>query len=95
MYAWLQQRPQARVHIPALAVEFVPLTREAIRFGARHGALTFGKHGALVPGPLAQAQRGAQTTDLKRSRKRAHFAGRWMARAGDPGTVLSAWGLSV
>jgi hypothetical protein len=95
MYAWLQHRPQARVHIPPLAVEFVAPTREAIRFGGRHGALTFAARGAIIAGPLAKARRGAQTTDLVRCRERAHFTGRWLARAGDPGTVLAAWGLSV
>jgi hypothetical protein len=95
MFAWLQRRPQARVHIPPLAVQFVSPVREAIRLGARHGALTIAAHGGLVAGPLAKPRRGAQTADLLRSRKRAHFVGRWMARAGDPGTVLSAWGLSV
>ncbi len=95
LYAWLQQRPQARVHIPPLAVEFVPMTREAIRFGARHGALTFASHGALNAGQLTKARPNVQTTDVIRCRERAHFTGRWLARAGDPGTVLAAWGLSV
>ena len=95
MYAWLQQRPQARVHIPPLAVEFAPPTREAIRFGARHGVLSFAARGALAAEPLAKASRGAQTTDLVSCREGARFIGRWLARAGDPGTVLSAWGLSV
>ena len=95
MYAWLRQRPEARVHIPPLAVEFVPPTREAIRFGARHGALAFAAGGGLVARPLARVRRGDETTDLARCRKRAHFTGRWLGRAGDPGTALAAWGLSV
>jgi Family of unknown function (DUF6521) len=95
MYAWLQQRPQARVHIPPLAVEFGPVTREAIRFGARRGALTFTACGALNAGRLTKARPRAQTTDVIHCRERAHFTGRWLARAGDPGTVLAAWGLSV
>jgi hypothetical protein len=95
MYAWLQQRPEARVHIPPLAVEFGPMTREAIRFGVRHGALTFAPRGALNAGRLNKARRDAQTSDVIRCRKRARFIGRWFARAGDSGTVLAAWGLSV
>lgn len=96
MYAWLKERPEALVHIPPLAVDFAPLVREAIRFGTRHGALAFAARGALAAGPpLAKARRGAQTADLVRCRSRAHFTGRWLARGGDPGTVLSTWGLSV
>jgi hypothetical protein len=95
MFAWLQRHPQARVHIPPLAVQFVSPVREAVRLGARHGALAFTARGALEPAALSKPARGAQTGDLLRCRSRAHFVGRWMARAGDPGTVLSAWGLSV
>jgi hypothetical protein len=95
MYAWLQQRPEALVHIPPLAVDFAAPVREAIRFGTRHGALAFAPRGAIANGALVKTRRGAQTTDLIRCRQRAHFTGRWLARAGDPGTVLSAWGLSV
>ncbi|MGN6373670.1 MAG: three component ABC system middle component [Solirubrobacteraceae bacterium] len=95
MYTWLQRHPEARVHIPPLAVEFAPPVREAIRFGGRHGALRFASHGALAARPLAKAKRGTQTADLVRCRERAHFTGRWLARAGDPGTVLAAWGLSI
>jgi hypothetical protein len=95
MYAWLKQRPEALVHIPPLAVDFAPPVREAIRFGTRHGALAFAARGAIANRPLAKAPRGAQTTDVIRCRQRARFIGRWLARAGDPGTILSAWGLSV
>ena len=95
MYAWLEQRPQARVQIPPLAAAFAPLVREGIRFAGRHGALAFEERGAIGAGTLAKARRGAQTDDMVRSRDRAHFTGRWLARAGDPGTALAAWGLSV
>lgn len=95
MFTWLQRRPQARVYIPALAVQFVGPVREAIRLGARHDALILSTGGALEPGGLVRPRRGAQTSDLVRCRDRAHFVGRWLARAGDSGTVLSAWGLSV
>jgi hypothetical protein len=95
MFAWLQRHPQARVYIPPLAVQFVAPVREAVRLGARHGAIAFTARGALDPRPLTKPARGAQTGDVLRCRDRAHFVGRWMARAGDPGTVLAAWGLSV
>lgn len=95
MYAWLERRPQARVHIPPLAQQFVPHTREAIRFGAKHGAVTIAPGGSLVANDLNPAARGAQTADLRQCRVKAQFAGRWLARAGDPGTVLAAWGLTI
>lgn len=95
MYTWLDRHPQARVHIPPLAQQFVPLTREAISFGARAGALHFGDAGSLTANALAKPANKTQTSDLRRCRSRAHFTGRWLARAGDPGTILASWGLSI
>ena len=95
MYTWLDRNPQARVHIPPLARQFVPHTREAISFGARAGALEFATAGCLTAIPLARPRRGTQTSDLRRCRDRARFTGRWLARAGDSGTILASWGLSI
>ena len=95
MFAWLDRRPQARVHIPPLARQFVPFTREAIRFAARGGALGFAAGGSLAVLALASPGHNTQTIDLRRCRERARFTGRWLARAGDPGTVLASWGLSI
>jgi hypothetical protein len=95
MYAWLQQEPQARIHIPELATQCVSVTREALRFGARLGALTISVDGSITGVELGRAGRGSQTDDLKECRHKAHFVGRWLARAGDPGTILSSWGLTI
>lgn len=96
VFAWLDRQPQARVHIPPLASQFVPHTREAIRFGVRRGALEFAADGSLAANvALAKPRRKTQTADLRRCRDRAHFVGRWLGRAGDPGTVLASWGLTV
>lgn len=95
VYAWLDSRPQARVHIPPLARQFAPHTREALRFGVLHGALQFTENGSLIPGVLAKPAPNTQTTELRRCRDRARFTGRWLSRAGDTGTILAAWGLSI
>lgn len=95
MYAWLQQHPHVRIHVPELAVQCTGLTREAVRFGSRLGALTLTGGGAITAAELGRAGRGAQTDDVKQCRHKAHFVGRWLARAGDPGTILSSWGLTI
>lgn len=95
MYTWLDRHPQARVHIPPLAQQFVRFTREAIRFGVRGGALQFAAGGALAAVALAPPKHKAETGEVRRCRERARFTGRWLARAGDPGTVLASWGLSI
>lgn len=95
MYAWLEGRPQARVFVPPLARQFVPHTREAIRFGVDHGALKIVSGGSLTATDLKRPAPGSQTADVRRCRSKAQFSGRWLARAGDQGTVLAAWGLTV
>jgi hypothetical protein len=95
MYAWLDRSPQARVHIPPLARQFVPFAREAIRFGVRRGALEFAASGSLVAGALVKPKRNSQTAELRRCRERAQFTGRWLGRAGDTGTILTSWGLAI
>jgi hypothetical protein len=95
MYAWLDRHAEARVHIPTLGRQFAPLTREAIRFGACRGALQFDAGGSLAAVELHRPGPRTQTTELRRCRERARFVGRWVARAGDPGTILASWGLSI
>jgi hypothetical protein len=95
MFTWLDRQPQARVLIPPLARQLVPHTREALRFGAARHAISIGRDGSLTPGELRKPARGAQSDELRRVRDRARFTGRWLARAGDPATILSSWGLSL
>jgi hypothetical protein len=95
MYAWLRDQPQARVHVPPLAVQFVDPLREAIRLGARRGLIGFGVNGDINAHSIGRVRPRSQTADIVRCRDKAHFSGRWLARAGDPGTILASWGLAV
>jgi hypothetical protein len=94
MFTWLGDVPEARVHIPPLATEYATFTREAIHFGAAHGLLDLQPDGAMRAGAIRRSPRGVMTPSLRNSRGSAHFVGRWLARAGDSGTILSAWGVT-
>lgn len=95
VFAWLSEHPAAQVSVASRAREFVPSTQEAIRLGLRQGALTLEQPWGLDAKPLQRAPQSGYARTIQGSRKVAHFAGRWLGRAGDPVTVLSVWGLSV
>jgi hypothetical protein len=94
VFAWLADHPAAQVQIASLAQELAPASREAIRLGIRLNRLVFQPPWGLEPsGDIKSVSSGP--VGIRRSRKMAMFTGRWLGRAGDPGTVLAAWGLSV
>jgi hypothetical protein len=94
MFSWLRDEPLAQIQVVSRAREFAPRTREAIRLGVQAEALELVSQGGIRPGSL---QPNASSRKLRRSQnlKGSFFAGRWFARAGDPGTILAAWGASV
>lgn len=94
LFSWLRDEPLAQIQVVSRAREFAPRTREAIRLGIQVKALSLVGHGAIQadsPHPNASSRRLRGSQNLKGS----FFAGRWFARAGDPGTILAAWGASV
>lgn len=93
--AWMNDFPAARLSVAPLAKSLVPSVQEGIRTGLRHDALELSADGIRASSMLRNSPRGLTGTDVPECRKRAEFVGRWFARAGDPVTVLAAWGLSV
>lgn len=94
VFAWLADHPATQVQIASAAKELAPASREAIRLGLRLNALTLRPPWGLEPGAhMKSVSSGPE--GIRGSRKVAKFTGRWLGRAGDPGTVLAAWGLSV
>lgn len=94
VFAWLADYPAARVRVAALAQELAPASREAIGLGIRLNALVLQPPWGLAPSDKLKAV-SSGPPGIRRSRKVARFTGRWLGRAGDPGTVLAAWGISV
>ncbi|HMJ05768.1 MAG TPA: three component ABC system middle component, partial [Chthoniobacterales bacterium] len=93
--AWVGENPVSRAIIADRARSLVPFTKEAMLFGALHGALRVSGVG-LAP-DLSWAQR--ITSDVPDSEevqscvKRSTFVGRWFGRTGDAETVLALFGV--
>ncbi|MEV4422474.1 three component ABC system middle component [Patulibacter sp. NPDC049589] len=95
MSVWLQRNPTARVDLPSYCRGLSPFVREALLFGTKAGALKIHSGGTIMPIVSLAALGRNGSPEVTRCRKRAHFMGRWIARAGDPVTMLSLWGLTV
>lgn len=94
MFAWLRDQPLAQLQVISRSREFAPRTREAIRLGIQIDALRLASHGGIQPGSIA-TDKSLRALRKSQNLKGSLFAGRWFARAGDPGTILAAWGVSV
>jgi hypothetical protein len=94
MLTWADRNPLGRIQIAPRAKELVPMTREAIRLGARTGALTVSDTGQISAGALRRGP-GARAIREGPNFQASFFLGRWMARVGDPVTTLRIWGLTV
>ena len=93
MHAWLQQSAQVRVRFAERCHNLLPQVREGIGFAAQHGTLR------LCPGAALEVtdqyhgppQRGAAEADT--IRRKAVFAGKWFALAGDVHMIYAMWGV--
>jgi hypothetical protein len=95
MYTWINRYPLARAQIAERSQDLVSATREALRVGANSGLLNLHASGSIAPGSHARGDATARRLRTEPNLKGAYFIGRWLARAGDPVTVLDGWGLSV
>jgi hypothetical protein len=93
---WLDEYPLARAHIAERARMLVPFTKDALVFGGVHKLLAF--RGDTVVSDLrweksiARTLKGSSPEVLSCARQ-SEFVGRWLARAGDPGTVMALLGV--
>lgn len=93
--AWLQEHPDVLIGYPERARALAPFVREGLLFAARHGAL-HAQVGHLALGNVQQLPSSAMSTtteDFRDCTKRSLFVGRWIALAGDVGTVMTLWGV--
>lgn len=90
---WVSRHPILRAGMPLRALALVEPVREGLRFGLRHGLLTAEDGGALRQGP--PSLRPPDAGDLRQVLRKATFAGRWVSRAEEPGTVFALFGITV
>ena len=94
MHAWLQSHEELRITFADRARDLVPITRQALLFGAQHGLLSITREEGVMPGGRAVA-RGRWPADAEMAAcwKEAHFLGRWLTRSGTPTTTYVLWGI--
>jgi len=68
-------------------------------FAVAHGALAVEENGGLVIGknrvPATERKTELFTSEARACLDRAGFLGRWLATAGTPATILSAWSIAL
>jgi hypothetical protein len=85
---WISRQPVLRAGFPERAAAMVPLTREGLRFGLRHGLITTADGGIR-----GTATRTAPPGDLRVLVGKAGLVGRWLAKTEQPSTVFALLGV--
>jgi hypothetical protein len=95
---WLQENREQLVGFSARVAQLKPFSQEAIMFAIAHEALSVGDGGGLTLGkrkvPTTEKRTALFTAEARECVDRAGFLGRWLATAGSPATILSAWGIA-
>ena len=94
MHTWLQQNAQVRIHFAERCRNLLPQVREAIGFAAQHEVLRLCAGAGLETTEQYHApSRQAATAEADAIRRKAVFAGKWFASAGDIHMIYAMWGI--
>jgi hypothetical protein len=95
---WVQENREQLVNFAVRVQMLRPITTEAMLFGTQHGTLAIADSGGVVIGTQRQSpterRTGLFTDEARECVERAGFLGRWLAAAGTPATIYSAWGIA-
>lgn len=94
--AWLSVHPSALVGFPDRAKAIMPLVRQSIAVATSSGLISIAGHRLAPELNVRKLNRYASqsaTPEVADCIKKAHFAGRWFAAAGDYTTVMALWGV--
>ena len=93
---WLYGRGDLRLRIVERAPALSPFVRESLVFGLQEGVLKLSDNGRLLPGSAAPHERDLRAFGSEETNScidRARFVGRWLARSGEPATIMGMWGV--
>ena len=95
MAGWMAENGPALALVANRTLQLRPISREAMMFLIRVGALVISEEGVAVgERPLRPAARAAATTpETDAMRRSAALVGRWFAQQPSPGSVLQAMGV--
>jgi hypothetical protein len=95
---WIQEHREELVNFAGRVQSLRAITREAILFGMQSETLAVADSGGFAIGerrvPATEKRTGLFTDEARECVERAGFLGRWLAAAGTPATVYSAWGIA-
>lgn len=99
LFPWLENNRDVRVGFADRARNLTPYVREAFRYAVARGAICFEDGGVVITGPkrasLTPAAVDETTTEVRDTVDAVRKIARWFAAAGDPPTILAAWGIGV
>ena len=95
---WIQDHPLERSAVAKGVGILRPYVREALLFGAQHGALLM--QGRRVASEPCAAKRITSylkhsSADVRDCAGQAHFVGRWLHKGGTPSTVMAMLGVQA
>ncbi|WP_434056130.1 three component ABC system middle component [Roseibium sp.] len=95
LLAWLNRYPELRLNLGARLDASLDVVTASLRLGLMSNALELLEKGAIGLGskPPIKAPITRLPTEPKKAIKRAERLGRWMGKAGSPGSVFSAFGV--
>lgn len=94
MLAWLAEQPESRVGLHDRILAMCTYVREALLFACLQEILELdGLYITAADKPRGFAKLHRSSDEVSDCLKRAHFVGRWFARAGNPTTVMASWGV--
>jgi len=95
---WVQEHREQLVNFSGRVQSLRPITREALLFGAQNETLAVVGSGGIAIGArrlsATEKRTGLFTDEARECVERAGFLGRWLAAAGTPATIYSAWGIA-
>jgi len=95
---WIQEHREQLVNFSGRVQSLRAITREAILFGTQNETLTVAGSGGIAIGArrltATDRRTGLFTDEARECVDRAGFLGRWLAAAGTPATIYSAWGIA-
>lgn len=96
---WLENNPDVRVGFSDRARDLTPYIREAVHFSITHQAICLNSGGVITTGPkrVSFTPKALEevTMEVRETVNATRKVARWFAAAGDPITILAAWGISV
>jgi len=93
-HSWVHQNQAIRVGFHIRTKQLVPFTKEALHWGVSSGMLVFSGQGSLDASKQKfDSFNWPLDSEPEICKKKAHFIGKWLTRAGDSATIFAIMGI--